>query len=303
MTCVKVAELLEDYVLGQLSLEEEKKVNEHLKHCPACKKEYLALKRLTEELHQWSGRIEMPKDLEKKIENIILEEAKSRTKLPRAYKNALTYAAAAALLFSVSWGVWSQTDLFIKDDPVPMQQAAPKEDLASMQRAAEQGPARGFDGHDSLELFDYGDQDVPPDLETPVSNEVDGVKDAEMVTMALDSPMTAGPEGSIQQPFIPPHEVQSIVIDRGGDIFSLPKDEENQGIVDMLVQGVNEAEIVENTEKVNDRVFKQQIYIQLADGSKYQILYNGDSNKALVDGVLIVPGPALSEALEALLTN
>lgn len=44
--CRKILMLLPRFIEGDFSVEEEKKINEHIKSCPACKKEFEAMKSL-----------------------------------------------------------------------------------------------------------------------------------------------------------------------------------------------------------------------------------------------------------------
>ncbi|HBY56746.1 MAG TPA: hypothetical protein DEG96_02615 [Candidatus Atribacteria bacterium] len=108
MNCQKIKKLLNSYIDDALEVEIAQQVEEHLKSCPVCNKEYQILKKIETALNSFSPKT-APADFtqnimakisqrEIQIQSSFLDQLKKRAFIPRFSFRLLGAAAATALL-------------------------------------------------------------------------------------------------------------------------------------------------------------------------------------------------------------
>jgi len=108
MNCQKIKKLLNPYIDKMLDAESAQQVEEHLKSCPACNKEYQILKKIETALNSFSPKT-VPADFtqnimakisqkEIQIQSSFLDQLKKRASIPRFSFRLLGVVAATALL-------------------------------------------------------------------------------------------------------------------------------------------------------------------------------------------------------------
>ena len=96
MDCKEVCEKMSDYIEYQLSEEETKQFEEHMKECKHCQDEYYNLEKLIVKLKNIKD-IEPPSDLKYKILDSIKKEQKQKPKI--LYFKKYSYVAATIAIF------------------------------------------------------------------------------------------------------------------------------------------------------------------------------------------------------------
>ena len=107
MNCQKIKKLLNSYIDKTLNVDTAKQVDEHLKFCPICNKEYQSLKEIIASLNSLSGQ-PVPADFtqsimakisqkEIQIQSSWMDQLKRRVSIPRPSFRLIGAAAAVAV--------------------------------------------------------------------------------------------------------------------------------------------------------------------------------------------------------------